>query len=227
MTARAFGSIADAVLSYRHPDREKVPRRHSYDENDDRAQVWQRIGDGTARQGFAFIGAMLETFDALFEDQRVKKYRGLDRLQPLDRHIFKTLMGFVDFASGALFPMLETIAKKSGASKQAVVNALKRLKAHSLVQWVRRSKVVEENEGEAAPQRQQTSNAYFFDMRAMAKRVKQTFIMALTRRLKPMGKVAKELLTPKRIKPQQADPALEMALKALENGLDLRSSESP
>ena len=40
--------------------------------------------------------------------------------------------------------------------------AIRRLRFHGLIDWVRRS-IKTGNDGEFAPQREQTSNAYYFD----------------------------------------------------------------
>lgn len=43
----------------------RVPRRHSYEENDARAQPWRKVGDGSVAQGIAHREAKIEATDEL------------------------------------------------------------------------------------------------------------------------------------------------------------------
>lgn len=69
------------------------------------------------------------------------------------------LFDFLDCRTGRLDPAIATIAAKIGRSIAAVAEALKRLKAHGFLEWLRRY-VPTGQAGLRGPQVQQTSNAY-------------------------------------------------------------------
>ncbi|MCQ0990598.1 helix-turn-helix domain-containing protein, partial [Jiella marina] len=79
------------------------------------------------------------------------------------------LANLIDFRSGRLDPALETIAAKINRSKSAVVDALKALRQHGFLDWLRRY-VPTGSEGRG-PQVQQTSNAYRLFLPAAARRL--------------------------------------------------------
>jgi hypothetical protein len=74
----------------------------------------------------------------------------------------------VDHATGRLDPSIETIAARLRRSRDAVWRALKALKAHGFVDWIRRY-VPAPTAGEAGPQVRQTSNAYRLTLPAIAR----------------------------------------------------------
>lgn len=114
-------------------------------------------------------------------------------LRRIDVTILQALIEHIDFATGRLFPSLETIAQAATCHRNSVIDALKRLKANGFVSWVRRS-ISTQNEGEFAPQREQTSNAYYFEHRQrMALRTWQRFTQILTAKLRRLGKVPREV----------------------------------
>ena len=220
MTARSFGDIAGAFVQYRNPDREKLPRRNSYDVNDPRAQVFSKILDGTKAQGWAFIGAIRESVKALTIQHRAERYEGPDRLQRVDIFVIDALLSMLDFATGDLYPSYDTIARKAGVSRRATIDSISRLKSHRFLDWVRRT-VVAETVGEAGPQREQTSNGYHFGChRDMAPRVRETFRKALARNLRKLGGLAKAKIAPAKPQPREADPELEASLARLEAALN-------
>ncbi|WP_052742590.1 helix-turn-helix domain-containing protein [Sphingomonas sp. Ag1] len=111
------------------------------------------------------------------------------RLHRIDVTVLKALLCFLDFSTGKLFPAIETIAKRAGCHRNSAIAALKRLKANGFIDWVRRT-VNTGNEGEFAPQREQTSNAYFFDnRRRMAKATWLRFTQILTSKLRRLGRI--------------------------------------
>ena len=69
------------------------------------------------------------------------------------------LFDFLDTRTGRLDPAIATIAERIGRSIDAVSQALKRLKAHGFLDWLRRY-VPTGNAGLRGPQVKQTSNAY-------------------------------------------------------------------
>lgn len=109
------------------------------------------------------------------------------RLRRTDLTVLKALLHHLDFATGRLFPELKTIAKVAGCHVNAVKNALVRLKAHGLVAWKRRT-IRTGNDGERGPQREQTSNAYYFKHREkMPRRLWQLYSAVLTQKLRRLG----------------------------------------
>ena len=75
----------------------------------------------------------------------------------------------VDFRSGRLDPSIETLMRRLRRSRDAIVTALKALRAHGFLDWLRRY-VPTGNEGRG-PQVQQTSNAYRLSLPARAARL--------------------------------------------------------
>lgn len=117
------------------------------------------------------------------------------RLRRTDLTVLKALLFDLDYATGRLYPTLERIAQVAGCHINAVKNGLRRLKAHGLVAWTRRT-IRTGNQGERGPQREQTSNAYYFDHREkMPRRLWQRYSQILTQKLRRLGKVPAGLQT--------------------------------
>ncbi len=115
--------------------------------------------------------------------------RANERLTRIDVAVLEALLAKIDFATGALFPSYDTIAAWAVCSRNAAIEAAKRLKARGFLDWVRRS-IRTDNEGEFAPQREQTSNAYYFDhRRSMAPRTWQRYMQILVAKLRRLGAV--------------------------------------
>ncbi|MCC2978900.1 helix-turn-helix domain-containing protein [Sphingomonas sp. IC4-52] len=115
------------------------------------------------------------------------------RLRRTDLTVLKALLAFLDFKTGKLFPAHETIAEKAGCHLNTVKAALKRLNNHGFIDWVRRTARTG-NEGEFAPQLEQTSNAYFFDnRRKMAKTTWSRFVQILTAKMRRIGRTPQGL----------------------------------
>jgi predicted transcriptional regulator len=122
--------------------------------------------------------------------------RAAQRLRRVDLTILQAMLEMVEFRTGRLFPALETIASAAGCHRNSVNGAIRRLKAHGMIDWVRRS-LKTSNEGEFAPQREQTSNAYFFDhQRQMPPRTWQRYLQILVSKLRRMGRVPAEVADP-------------------------------
>jgi hypothetical protein len=80
--------------------------------------------------------------------------------------VLELLTNLVAFRTGQLDPSLETIMRHCRRSKDAVVTALKNLRAHGFLDWLRRY-VPADRDG-AGPQVQQTTNAYRLSLPARA-----------------------------------------------------------
>ena len=139
------------------------------------------------------------------------------RLRRIDVTVLKALLRHLDFRTGRLFPELKTIAEAAGCHINSVKVALKRLRDHGLISWVRRT-MRTGNDGERAPQREQTSNAYHFEHRErMTRRLWQRYSQILAAKLKRLGRV------PAGLRPALAGPA-ETAPTRIAGSSDLRSA---
>ncbi|MFT3967084.1 MAG: hypothetical protein QM690_14485 [Sphingobium sp.] len=195
MSMRAFGDIALGFVERKETtSQEKPPRRWSYDEDDRRAQVFRRIGDGTREQGWALVGAMLQAFDEALHQQRQNGYKGKDRLQDGDRRILKALLGRLDFKTGQLDPSYAEIADRAGCHRNTAIKACYRFVKWLGLRWVRRTTQAE-TAGRKGPQREQISNAFFFDLRALPSRVKQRWREAVKRHFRNKGQPAPRTVT--------------------------------
>lgn len=95
-----------------------------------------------------------------------------DRNGPLGTvaiEVLRELLRLVDYRTGRLEPALLTIMARTKRSKDAVVTALKALRRHGFIDWVRRY-IPTGNLG-AGPQVQQTSNAYRLALPPAAERL--------------------------------------------------------
>lgn len=73
--------------------------------------------------------------------------------------VLELFANLVSFKTGQLDPSLEFLMRKLRRSKDAIHRALKALRAHGFLDWLRRY-VPTDGEGGRGPQVQQTSNAY-------------------------------------------------------------------
>jgi len=95
-----------------------------------------------------------------------------DRNGPLGTvaiEVLRELLRLVDYSTGRLDPALTTLMARTKRSKDAVVTALKALRRHGFIDWIRRY-IPTGNLG-AGPQVQQTSNAYRLALPPAAERL--------------------------------------------------------
>ncbi|KMS58861.1 helix-turn-helix domain-containing protein [Sphingobium cupriresistens] len=195
MTARAFGELAFGFLERKESaSQEKPPRRWSYDQADRRAQVFRRVGDGSKEQGWSLIGAMMQAFDETLQQQRIKGYKGKDRLQDGDRRILLTLLKRLDFKTGRLDPSYAEIAAKAGCHRNTAIKACYRFVRWLGLRWVRRTAQAD-TAGQKGPQREQISNAFFFEIRSLPSRVKQRWREAVKRHFAKKGQQPPKTIT--------------------------------
>ena len=81
--------------------------------------------------------------------------------------VLELFANLVDFRTGRLDPSIETLMRHLRRSRDAIVRALKALRAHGFLDWLRRY-VPTGNDGRG-PQVQQTSNAYRLSLPARAR----------------------------------------------------------
>lgn len=111
------------------------------------------------------------------------------RLRRGDVTILEAMLACLSYSTGRLFPSYEKIAAIAGCSLGAAKAAVKRLCHHGIVSKVRRT-IKTALAGEQGPQREQTSNAYFFEhQQRMEPHVWQRFKQLLTRKLRRLGAV--------------------------------------
>lgn len=87
---------------------------------------------------------------------------------PVGLEVLREMLRLVDHATGRLDPSIDGLAARIRRSRDAVWRALKALKAHGFIDWIRRY-VPAPTVGEAGPQVRQTSNAYRLTLPATAK----------------------------------------------------------
>jgi hypothetical protein len=135
-------------------------RRHSYHSHDRRAAVWRPIA-GSNREARRLIAARLKA--AEFYDRRNKEEgKKNGPLGHVALEVLRELYRIVDFKTGRLEPAIDTVCAAIRRSRAAVVAAMRRLREHGFLNWVRRTEPTD-NEG-AGPQVRQITNAYYFDL---------------------------------------------------------------
>lgn len=241
----AFASIAAGVLS-RTPGHRKEGgatdpvRRESYHEASPKAQPWRlhRHGSGSRKHWAAIKGAALGAFDRLYRahsidlrqaraDRRAGTRENVtptdERLHGDDRAILWYLLDRYNHLTGQLFPSYATIATETGKSLGFVKASLARLKRFGFVSWVRRTKTKEGAEGNAGPQLEQTSNAYYFDWAAqLVTEAKSTFQNLLTIAMKKLRGDTKPVRST-----VPSDPELAAVLSRVSASIDRRDSLVP
>lgn len=136
-------------------------RRNSRHAGEREDRIWRPLGR-TKREGFIFRDELLRT--AKWYDRSGKlpgKHNG--HLGMIGIQVLEALLDIVDFRTGRLEPAIATICERIRRSRAAVVRAMRRLKEHGFIDWIRRSEPTD-NVGEAGPQVRQIPNAYGFDI---------------------------------------------------------------
>lgn len=110
------------------------------------------------REDVARILQAAERYDLVTRRERRKGCRN-GALGHVARDVLRELLRLLDFKTGRLDPAIKTLADRCGYSVAAVVEALKRLRSHGFLDWLRRYEPTG-NTGTKAPQVRQISNAY-------------------------------------------------------------------
>lgn len=204
--------------------------RHSYDVDSRQADVFRPIADGTVAGGLAWADDYLrlaKEYDVIHKKKGERSPLMANGIRVLEA----LLRQFLDFKTGTLDPAITALMKVTALSKNAVVDALRRLKEHGFLDWVRRSEKTT-NVGEAGPQRQQATNAYHFDIGRLGKAlgdagraVRARFLNLREARRRraaqtPKAAAPAPVAAPEPAKP--ADPAMEAILKRIEAGIEAR-----
>jgi len=125
-------------------------RRHSHFKGRSEGRIWRP----TNRQEVQKVLLAAKRYE-------LAERRKGERTGPLGSvaiEVLEFLVNLVDFRTGRLEPSLNTIMGKVRRSRDAVVRALKALRAHGFLDWLRRYEPTD-NKGRG-PQVKQASNAY-------------------------------------------------------------------
>lgn len=221
---------AGAALGGKKRGPDQRVHRYSYDVDSRQADVFRPIADGTKAGGLAWADDYLrlaKEYDVIHKKKGERSPLMANGIRVLEA----LLRNFLDFKTGQLDPAITALMKVTALSKNAVVDALKRLKEHGFLDWVRRSQRTT-NVGEAGPQREQATNAYHFDIAALgrklgdaAKAVRARFLNLREARRRRAAKTPNPASPAPQAPPQppkQGDPALEAVLKRMAAGIEAR-----
>lgn len=140
-----------AVLAGAPAEREPTPvRRHSRAAGKCEGVFWRR----TDRQQVRQIVLAARRYELAGRQPGARN----GPLGGVAIELLELFANLVDFRTGRLDPSIDTLMLKLRRSRDAIVRALKALRAHGFLDWLRRYEPTG-NEGRG-PQVQQTSNAY-------------------------------------------------------------------
>ncbi len=156
-----FEAIGD-IIGGSQPQRERTPvRRQSRAAGRCEAVFWRR----TDRQEVRRIVMAARRYELATRQPGARS----GALGSIAVEIVELFANLVDFRTGRLEPSLDTLMRMLKRSRDAISRALKALRAHGFLDWLRRY-VPTGNEGRG-PQVQQTSNAYRLSLPARALRL--------------------------------------------------------
>ncbi len=156
-----FGSLA-AAFNGAQAERERTPvRRQSRAAGKCEGVFWRR----TSRQDVQKILLAVKRYELAGRQPGSRS----GPLGAVAIELVELFANMVDFRTGRLEPSIETLMRHLKRSRDAIVRALKALRAHGFLDWLRRY-VPTGNEG-VGPQVQQTSNAYRLSLPARAQQL--------------------------------------------------------
>ena len=126
-------------------------RRRSHFKGRSEGQIWRP----TTRKD---VQAILKAAEIYNEAGLHEKGERSGPLGSVALDVLRLFVNLIDFRTGRLEPSITTIMDRLGRSRDTIVRALKNLRAHGFIDWLRRYEPTG-NEGRG-PQVQQTSNAY-------------------------------------------------------------------
>jgi hypothetical protein len=153
-------------------------RRESFDVDDARAQVFRPIAGG-----HAYVDALLACYDE-WADIRKKAGKAHELSANCKKVLEVLLRKLTNFGTGICEPCLDTLQARTRFARATIVRALRILRNEGFLRWVRRTVRTDNPPGEG-PQVRQVSNAYWFDLAVLPKRV----AMAIKARLRKKGHV--------------------------------------
>ena len=141
-----------AVLARATAKRPRTPvHRHSREAGRCETGIWKK----TSRQDVRQIVLAARRYEIAMKQPGARN----GPLGSVALEILDLLANLVDYRTGRLEPSLDTMMKKLRRSRDAIVRALKALRDHGFVDWLRRY-VETDGAGGKGPQVKQTSNAY-------------------------------------------------------------------
>jgi hypothetical protein len=206
-------------------------RRHSHFKGRSEGRIWRP----TNRQEVQKVLLAAKRYE-LAERQKGERTGPLGSVAI---EVLEFFVNLVDFRTGRLEPSLDTIMGKVRRSRDAVVRALKALRAHGFLDWLRRYEPTG-REG-SGPQVQQASNAYRLSLPEKALRLLGRFgkappppedhVAAQEARAGELDAYRKALPLDELARFEAGDTALGRALAALGKSMQERESakqtESP
>lgn len=152
-----IGTVLERVLDR---ERARVPvRGHSYERGRCEGVFWK----GTSRQEVRCILLAAKRYELAFR----RRGRRCGPLGSVAIEVLEYLANLVDFRTGRLEPSIDTLMRRLRRSRDAIVRALRNLRAHGFLDWLRRYTPTG-NEGRG-PQVRQASNAYRLHLPERAK----------------------------------------------------------
>lgn len=127
-------------------------RRRSYFKGRSEGRIWQ----ATTRKDVQAILRAAEIYNEA--GLREKKGERSGPLGSIALDVLRLFVNLIDFRTGRLEPSITTIMDRLGRSRDTIVRALKNLRAHGFIDWLRRYEPT--GNGGRGPQVQQVSNAY-------------------------------------------------------------------
>lgn len=153
--------ILGTALDGAPAERERTPiRRHSHAAGRSEGVFWRR----TDRQEVRRIVLAARRYELACKEPGARN----GPLGGVAIEVLELFANLVNFRTGRLDPSIETLMRHLRRSRDAIVRALKALRSHGFLDWLRRY-VPTGNEGRG-PQVQQTSNAYRLSLPERAKR---------------------------------------------------------
>jgi hypothetical protein len=139
-------------------------RRESFDVDDPRAQVFRPIPGGAK-----FVDALLACYDE-WADLRKQAGKAHELSANCKKVLEVLLRRCTDYGSGICEPCLDTLQRMTRFARATIVRALRILRTAGFVRWLRRTAPTD-NPPREGPQVRQVSNAYWFDLAELPRRV--------------------------------------------------------
>jgi len=158
MTARSFGEIVGGVTSKAARTFQPV-RRNSYNVGEREDRFYRPVPKSE-------VGPRMRAAEAYNREYKEAGKRN-GPLGHIGLEVLRQLYRMRCPRTGRLDPAIDTIATKIARARSAVIEALKALKLHGFLDWIRRTEPTE-NDGRG-PQVRQVSNAYRLDLPAKAR----------------------------------------------------------
>lgn len=159
MTARSFGDLAAGVAGNKVKKRTFQPvRRNSRSPGERELRAWKQHNVFGAQERRARLKAA-----ARYEDDTKQPGKPWGALGPNGLRVYKHILKSRDYKTGRFDQAAATIARALRISRQTVHAALRRLKAAGLVDWLRRSRPIEDPDP-FGPQVEQITNAYLLPL---------------------------------------------------------------